>query len=232
MPLLEYLAGNGVKEFDWYLRTKIVEVSDCETQRDHERVLKYAYNFCLNGGVVSLIRESSSQGVRTPDMCVEVMSHEFFLEVKKFRMVSHSGSHPAAKIVAAIEEGRAQLPSGKLGLVAIDNFSLGVEEHLSHEHIVEALCEVRRMAAENPAGWQKPSGAFFAACTSGGVVSLVEGLPPPPMFPHFIWANEHSVPSLPTDVVEWLAAALPDGTVFDSNAMGRDEGPGKEGNPP
>jgi len=219
--MLDYLVECGAVNLQWYLQEKIVKVKDNQTRRDHERVLKYAYNFCLADANVAFLPEGTGSGVKMPDLRVDVEQASFYMEVKHFRMTLDDGNNPVLKIVATVTGKRSQLPPSELGLIAMDNFDLGLENHdelgLSHEHIVQAICELKRMAAENPAGWEMPSGVVFAACTSGGSVSLVQGLPAPPMFPHFVWANEQSVPSIPAGTVEWLARALPDGTIFDSD---------------
>jgi hypothetical protein len=199
---------------DWYLREKIVKPANDDTVRDNERALKYAYNFCRNGATVTFVHEGSG---KTPDLEVKLEQQRFLVEVKKFRSQSKRASgDPVSKIVTAVTRKRVQLPDSEVGFVAVDNFDLGLEsgnaEDLTHDHIVDALCELERLAAENPAGWRKPSGAIVAASTTGGVLS---GPPVSIPFPHFVWMNGHGDPAAPQVLAAWLRSSLPHGILFD-----------------
>ena len=151
--VIGHLADCGAVNLDWYLQGKIIEAEPLE-RSDHARVLKYALNFCLNAAVVTFIQESSEPGNRTPDLKIATERYSFYVEVKQFRGPGAGTGDPASKIVYAVTEGRTQLPSSDLGFVAIDNFNLDVEWDSeggqTHEHIVEAFCELERLAAENP----------------------------------------------------------------------------------
>ena len=97
-PLLDYLAERGAVNLEWYLQRKIIDVNALECS-DNERVLKYAYNFCLSAAEVTFLRESSAPGVKTPDLKVEMEPYLFYVEVKKFRGPGSGTGDPASKIV-------------------------------------------------------------------------------------------------------------------------------------
>ncbi len=198
-PVIEQLVN--LEGGEWYIREKIVEVQDHDERRDHERVLKYAYNFFRSGATVTFVRESSDAKNKTPDLKVDLDGIPFYVEVKKFRLRVEQTGNPVLKIVAAIGEKRAQLPPSEVGFVAVDNFDLGIEsdseQGMTHEHIEAALCELERLAAVDQDGWRRPSGVIIASSTSGGI-----GL----SIPHFIWTNIHSNPSAPEGLSNWLSS--------------------------
>ncbi len=226
-PVLDYLAKCGAVNLEWYLERKIVEVGDSESEQDNRRVLKYAYNFCRSGAKVTFVRESSDPGVKTPDLKVEMGESQFYVEVKKFRAVgvdkSRVGSapDPISKIVGAVTWKRAQLPPWEVGFVAIDNFDHGLEWDdeggFTHDHLVKALCELQRSAAQNPSGWKKPGGVIISANTTGGVVTVSDSAPVQVEIPHFVWINEHSRPPVPERLAQWVSSSLPNGNIFDSD---------------
>ncbi len=198
-PSLDYLVKCDAVNLVWYLKEKIVELTDCEQVKDHLRPLKYAYIFCRKGAKVTFVRESASG---TPDLMVEIGQHGFYVEVKKFR-VQGSSTTPVEKIVNAVTIKRGQLPDSEVGFVAIDNFDPGLERAdqggLSHEHFDAALCELEHLATANPNGWQKPSGVIIAASTSGGIGISI---------PYFVWVNKQSKPLVPEGLAGWLSSSL------------------------
>jgi len=218
-PMLDGLNQFGATNLEWYLSEKILKAPDGEQLKDNRRVLKYANNFCLNHAKVTFVKESSSRN--TPDLMVDVGQHRFYVEVKKFRLLENSvAAHRVSKIVGSVSEKRKQLPSDEVGLVAIDNFDLGLESEdgagFTHDHIVNALCEIERLATENPEGWRKPSGVIVAAHTSGGALS---GVADNFGIPHFVWINAQSAVPLPDALTGWIRSSLPGGAIFDAGGM-------------
>ena len=217
--VLDQLAKRGVVNLNWYLRTKIIAPPE-EERLDHMRVLRYAYNFCLAGAGVTLVRESSVESRKTPDLEIEIPASRFFVEVRKFR--EGSATDPVSKIVEAATTKRVQLPDGGVGLVAIDNFDMRLEVGdggiLTHAHILDALCELERLATQHPEGWEKPGGVVFAANTTGGVVSPTTTSPILEI-PHFVWINRQSSPPVPREVENFVLAALNKARLFDTDAM-------------
>lgn len=204
---------------EWYIREKIVKAPHAERRRDNGRVLKYAYNFCRNGGNVTFVREVRDRsGVKTPDLkvAIEQRAFTFYAEVKNFPFQGNSAStYPESKVVDAVRQKRRQLPDSEVGFVAIDNFDLHLEldgRAMTHAHIDEALCELERLATENPNGWQEPSGVIIAASTSGGAFSG------PVSIPHLVWMNRYAAPAAPAWLTQWIANSLPDGQIIDARA--------------
>jgi hypothetical protein len=206
VPLLQQIATSGAIDFDWYLEEKIVGVADPDEQRDNERVLKYAFNFGLSGAKVTFVRELPHR--RTPDILVVIPSFNksINVEVRKFRLHGGSTPHRELKILDAIVSKRNQLPHGELGVVAIDNFDIGLEPALTHTHISEAFEEADRLATDNPPGWERPGAVVVAPCTPGRISSAT--------FPHFVWINRCGKPLLNPQVGSWLASSLPDGRII------------------
>lgn len=197
----------------WYLKTKIIEPHSNEEVLNHRRVLKYARDFAKRSANVAFLREGPQQ---TADLKVQIGMWTIFVEVGKFEpRVGDGTSYPAQKIVSAVEVKRAQLPEGEIGFVAVDNFDLNVEsmpdEGFTHAHITDGLCELDRLARENPGGWRNPSGVIVAAHTSGGASSVW-----PPAIPHYIWVNSKARPPTPPEVVEFMRSSLPNGELFDT----------------
>ena len=197
---------------EWYIREKIVKAPDAERRRDNGRVLKYAYNFFLNGAEIKFVRERKHQ--QTPDLAVVVKGTMFYVEVRKFR-IDVATHHEVAKISGEIKDKATQLPADSIGFVAIDNFSLNLESvgrDMTYEHIFAALEECERAGAENPEGWRRPSGVVIHAHTSGGAFSG------PVSIPHFVWTNRYADPAAPAWLTQWIANSLPDGQIIDARA--------------
>lgn len=204
---------------DWYLREKIIKAPDKDSLTANRRVLKYANLLVKGGSQVTFVREGLT---KTPDLKALVERTDFFLEVRRFRATDGLvARHPVQKIVDAVIRKREQLPDTEVGLVAIDNFDLGLESEanagFTHNHIVNALCELEGRAKDNPEGWRKPSGVIVAAHTSGGALTG----PPSDSFgmPHFVWINPHAATPLPVDLAGWLCTSLPEGAIFDAGSM-------------
>jgi len=210
-PALEALIE--LKGGEWYIDEKFVQAPDEYQRRDNGRVLKYAYNFHLNGGDIEFLREEND--AQTPDLAVLVEGTTFYVEVRKFR-INVTTDHQAAKISGQIKGKASQLPVGSIGFVAIDNFSLKLESvgrEMTYEHIFAALDECQRAGTENPVGWRQPSGAVISAHTSGGAWSG------PISIPHFVWTNPHAEPRAPDWLARWVAGALPDGQLLDISSQ-------------
>jgi len=216
-PNLEFLDQNGAEGLEWYLNEKILQAATTGEAKDHTRVLKYAYNFCLNGARVTFVQEGTG---KTPDLEFTINGLALYMEVKKLRIsAANPSKHLVEKVVSAVENKRLQLPEDQIGFVAIDNFDLNVEsvpdQGFTYEHLLDGLSEVDRLAHENPSGW-RPSGVILATHTSGGVS------PPSPLsIPHFIWANECAEPKAPASLVGFIRSSLPDGKIFQPEAARR-----------
>jgi hypothetical protein len=205
MPLLRVIAD--CEDGDWYLREKILKVIDEETRLDNVRVLKYAYNFCVNGGQVTFIRERRQP---TPDIRVLAEGSTLYVEVRKFRMRDGLPSdHPVSKIVDAIRSKKRQLPLGEIGFVAADNFDISLEPRLSHDVLEAALAEIERLAGDDPMNWAL-SGVVLAAGSMTGSGTIMRGPP------HLVWSNPYAERPAPESVLAWMVASLPEGRIFKS----------------
>jgi len=209
---------------DWYLREKIVKAPDRERVRDNSRVLKYAAHFEANGGKITFVRERSG---RTPDLEVGVAECKFYMEVRHFRMSEEDASSgQASRIVDVVTKKKRQLPPSQIGFVAIENSDLRLEssdeDDLTHDHIVEGLCEIQRLATSNPDGWRQPSGVIVAA------MSTWETAVSEP--PHFVWINRDGECRPPAQLVEWLLSSLPSSRL--SKAPNECSAGGEAGMPP
>ena len=136
--------------------------------------------------------------------------------MKHFRGPDADTGDPVSKIVSAVTKKKTQLPSSEFGFLAIDNFDLGVESDPeggpTHDYIIEAFCELERLAADNPGGWEAPSGVvIMTSSAEGDAARRME-------FPHLIWINHHSSPMVSLDLVAWIASALPQGEIVDMEA--------------